>query len=108
MADLLELSARIIDSGVADQPVNRVTNELSEVAPDLALVESFSHCVAFRSEEGIVAFDASGVPGGGGVGGARRAWHDEPVSHLIYTHGHADHVGGSSHFAAAAECDGHD
>ena len=26
----------------------------------------------------------------------------------MYTHGHADHVGGSSFFAAAAERDGHD
>ncbi len=32
MPDLLELSARIIDSGVADVPTNRVTQELSEVA----------------------------------------------------------------------------
>src|SRR5688500_15045488 len=102
MADLLELSARIIDSGVTDQPVNRVTNELSEVADDLAMVESFSHCVAFRSDEGIVAFDASGVHTGEAVVDALRAWHDEPISHLIYTHGHADHVGGSPHFAAAA------
>ena len=32
MADLLTLSSNIIDSGHADQPVNRVTNELSEIA----------------------------------------------------------------------------
>ena len=31
MADLLSLSSRIIDSGVADEPTNRVTQELSEV-----------------------------------------------------------------------------
>ena len=41
MADLLDLSTRIIDSGHTDQPVNRVTNELSEIADDLAVVESF-------------------------------------------------------------------
>ncbi len=46
MADLLGLSARIIDSGSADEAVNRVTQELSELADGVALVESFSHIVA--------------------------------------------------------------
>ena len=32
MADLLDISSRIIDSGVVDQMINRVTNELSELA----------------------------------------------------------------------------
>ena len=31
MADLLSLSAKVVDSGVADGPVNRTTGELSEV-----------------------------------------------------------------------------
>ena len=61
MADLLDLSSRIIDSGHTDQPVNRVTNEWSEIGDGLAMVESFSHCVAVRTNEGIVAFDSSGV-----------------------------------------------
>ena len=107
MADLLELSARIIDSGVADQPVNRVTNELSMLADDLAIVESFSHCVALRTAEGLVAFDTSGVHTGAAVVDSLRTWSDDPVTHLVYTHGHADHVGGSSFFAAAAEREGH-
>ena len=38
MADLLSLSARIIDSGTADEPTNRVTQELSEVADGVAVV----------------------------------------------------------------------
>ena len=45
MADLLDLSAEIIDEQRLDIPVNRVTNELSEVADGLAVVESFSHSV---------------------------------------------------------------
>lgn len=107
MADLLALSARIIDSGVADQPVNRVTQELSELAPDLALVESFSHCAAWDTGEGLVCFDASGVHTGQAVVDAVRTWRTKPVSHLVYTHGHADHVGGSGFFAADAEARGH-
>jgi alkyl sulfatase BDS1-like metallo-beta-lactamase superfamily hydrolase len=107
MPDLLDLSARIIDSGITDQPVNRVTNELSEVADGVAMVESFSHSIAMLTAEGLVAFDASGVHTGAAVASALRAWKDEPISHLVYTHGHADHVGGSSHFAAAAAAAGH-
>lgn len=99
MADLLALSSRIIDSGHTDQPVNRVTNELSEVADGIAMVESFSHCVAVRTEEGLTCFDSSGVLTGQAVRESLRGWCDQRVSHLVYTHGHADHVGGSTFFA---------
>jgi alkyl sulfatase BDS1-like metallo-beta-lactamase superfamily hydrolase len=99
VADLLDISSRIIDSGVVDQPVNRVTNELSELASDLAIVESFSHCVAFDSGDGLVCFDSSGVHTGEAVVAALKAWRPDRVGHLIYTHGHADHVGGSTYFA---------
>jgi len=98
MADLLALSSRIIDSGHADQPVNRVTNELSEVADGIAVVESFSHCVALDTAAGLVCFDASGVQTGEAVRAALGRWRSSRVSHLVYTHGHADHVGGSTFF----------
>jgi alkyl sulfatase BDS1-like metallo-beta-lactamase superfamily hydrolase len=101
MADLLELSSRIIDTGVADEPVNRVTEELSELGDDLAIVESFSHSVVLRTGEGLVAFDASGAQSGRQVVEAIRRWSPKRVSHIVYTHGHIDHVGGSRAFAAA-------
>ncbi len=101
MADLLALSSRIIDSGVADEPVNRITNQLSEVADGLAIVESFSHSVILDAGDGLVAFDASHARTGADVVAAIRGWTPTPVSHLVYTHGHADHVGGSCDFAAA-------
>jgi alkyl sulfatase BDS1-like metallo-beta-lactamase superfamily hydrolase len=103
MGDLIELSTRIIDSGIADEPVNRVTNALSELADDLAIVESFSHCVAWHSAEGLVCFDASGAFTGDAVVASLRSWSRAPVRSLVYTHGHADHVGGSAAFAADAE-----
>ncbi|MEO5724985.1 MAG: alkyl sulfatase dimerization domain-containing protein [Ilumatobacteraceae bacterium] len=106
MADLFDISTRIIDSGQVDTPVNRITNELSELDDGLAIVESFSHCVALRTAEGVVCFDSSGVITGEAVVNALRGWTDDPISHLVYTHGHADHVGGSRFFAAAAERDG--
>ena len=101
MADLLDLSSEIIDEQRLDLPVNRVTNELSEVANGLAVVESFSHSVVVDTGEGLVAFDSSGGATGAAVVEAIRGWNPTPVRHLVYTHGHADHVGGSGHFAAA-------
>ena len=70
MPDLLALSTRIIDEGVVDQPVNRITQELSEIAEGLAIVESFSHVVAFRTDAGLVLFDSSGKLTGRAVVGA--------------------------------------
>ena len=99
MPDLLDISSRIIDSGVVDQPINRVTIELSELADDLAIVESFSHSIAFDSGEGLVCFDSSGVHTGQAVVAALKDWRQQRIGHLIYTHGHADHVGGSTFFA---------
>lgn len=84
-----------------EEPVNRVTHELSEVADGLALVESFSHSIVLDGGDGLVAFDASHAMSGEKVVDAIRDWTSTPVTHLVYTHGHADHVGGSVNFAAA-------
>jgi alkyl sulfatase BDS1-like metallo-beta-lactamase superfamily hydrolase len=107
MPDLLSLSARIIDSGVADEPTNRVTQELSEVGDGVAVVESFSHAVAFATDDGLVVFDASAVFTGAQVVEALRRWSTSAVRNLVYTHGHVDHVGGSGAFVADAAARGH-
>ena len=99
----LELSARMIDSGVVDTPPNRITEELSELADGVALVESFSHVVVVDTGDGLVAFDSSSAKTGGRVVESMRRWSHAPVHTLVYTHGHADHVGGSRDFAADAQ-----
>lgn len=102
MGDLLALSARIIDSGTADEPVNRITQELSEVADGIAVVESFSHSIVFDAGGSLLVFDASGSATGGRVVEQVRRWSSEPVHTVVYTHGHLDHVGGSPAFVADA------
>ncbi len=101
MADLLALSTRIIDEGL-DEPVNRLTFEVSEIADDIALVESFSHVVAFRTDDGLLLFDASLADLAPTVLGALRSWSADPVDTLVYTHGHVDHVGGARAILAEA------
>ena len=92
-ADPVALSSQVIDLGRADEPTNRVSNELSEIEDDIAIVESFSHMVVFRTEDGLVTFDASGAQSGQAVVEALRGWRTDPVHSLVYTHGHLDHVG---------------
>jgi alkyl sulfatase BDS1-like metallo-beta-lactamase superfamily hydrolase len=104
MADLLATSARFIDNDIYEGAglINRPTTELSEVADGIALVEAFSHVVAFRTGDGLVLFDTSLEAFGGGVLKSLRKWSDEPVAHICYTHGHADHVGGTGAFVCEA------
>ncbi|MFM8554345.1 MAG: alkyl sulfatase dimerization domain-containing protein [Acidimicrobiales bacterium] len=107
MADLLALSTKVIDSGVADGPVNRTSGELSEVADGLAMVESFSHTVAWDSGEGLVCFDASHYNSGAAIVSELAKWRPGRIRTLVYTHGHIDHVGGSGAFAAHNRDNGH-
>ena len=103
----LDASKRILDGTDSIFLLNRITNELSELANDLAIVESFSHCVAWDTGDGLICFDASGVGSGEAVVQSLRGWRPSPITNLIYTHGHADHVGGSFAFAADATARGH-
>jgi len=104
--DPLQLSTLTIDSGNITEPVNRITNELTELADGLAIVESFSHTYAIDTADGLCCFDASGAGSGLQVVDALRTWSTEPLSTLIYTHGHADHIGGSFAFAKDVEANG--
>jgi len=101
MAELLALSARIIDEG-SEEPASRITLELSELGTGVAMVESFSNVVVFDAGEGLVLFDASLQPLGRPVMQAIRGWSPDSLHTLVYTHGHVDHVGGAVPMLAEA------
>jgi alkyl sulfatase BDS1-like metallo-beta-lactamase superfamily hydrolase len=102
----LELSARLIETGIVDVQPTRITQELSELADRVALVESFSHVAVIDTGDGLVCFDSSGAQSGRAVVASLRGWSDDPIHTLVYTHGHVDHVGGSRAFAADADTRG--
>ncbi len=100
--DLLALSARLIDEGDDGTPPNRVTTELSEIADGVAVIEAFSHVVLVRSDEGLLVTDTSAEAFGPAAVKSLRAWTDDPIHTILYTHGHVDHVGGAGSFMADA------
>ena len=103
----IDLSTSIIDSGTLDTPANRVTENISELADGVAIVESFSHSLAVATDSGLVVFDTSSANKGAAVVDAMRSWRPDPIDTIVYTHGHLDHVGGSGAFAADADQLGH-
>jgi alkyl sulfatase BDS1-like metallo-beta-lactamase superfamily hydrolase len=110
VADLLAMSAGIIDGTIDARgigPINRINHQLSEIGQGVAMVEAFSHCVLFETDDGLVAFDTSNHLGGSRVVAEVRRWRPERFNTIIYTHGHIDHVGGCGAFMADAEDRGH-
>ena len=99
MADLLSMSADIIDGRVTPEalgPLNRINHQLSELATDLAVVEAFSHCIVFKTDEGLVTFDTSNEHGGKKCVSAIQSWTHDPFHTVVFTHGHIDHAGGAT------------
>ena len=107
MSELIDLSTKIIDSGVLSEPANRITHKLSEVADGISVVEAFSHIWSVDTGDGLVLIDASGVQTRSEGIDAVRTWRSHRVHSLVYTHGHADHVGGSGAILADADARGH-
>ena len=110
MADLFALSNAVIDEGKGMEdigPINRINHQLSPITDGVAVVEAFSHCVLFETDDGLIAFDTSNPAGGARVVEAVRRWRPGRFNTIVYTHGHIDHVGGCGAFIADAAANGH-
>lgn len=108
MADLVAISSSIIDEGAAPAGrINRLNHELSELGDGIAIVEAFSHCVLFETDDGLIAFDTSNDGSGARVVEAVRGWRTDRFNTIVYTHGHLDHVGGCAAFVEDAASRGH-
>jgi alkyl sulfatase BDS1-like metallo-beta-lactamase superfamily hydrolase len=102
---MLARSARIIEGheklamhglfGASDEPA-------AEVADGVAVVEAFSNVVAFKTDRGLALFDVSHEMFAPGARERLRAWADDRVDTVVYTHGHVDHVTGASVFETEA------
>lgn len=106
MADLLALSSRIIDTDTPGADMNRVNQELSDVADGVAIIESFSNIVVFKTDAGLALIDTSLPVTIRGCLKSLRGWSDDPVAGVFYTHGHQDHVGGGRALLEEAETRG--
>lgn len=103
-AEVLERAADAIDRRVMTEPDGRpmglsLPNDglgrTLGLAPGVRMIESFAHVHVIEGANEVVVFDAS-VPDLGGAVGARVADEtDSAVSHVVLTHGHRDHAGGT-------------
>lgn len=88
-------------NGEAFQVITSSQVEFENPHPDVHVAETFiANASWVMTSEGIVVIDTLLYPG---VAGKMKTQIDQtgaPLKYVIYTHGHRDHVGGSSVFAA--------
>jgi alkyl sulfatase BDS1-like metallo-beta-lactamase superfamily hydrolase len=77
-----------------------------EVADRVAFVSSFANATAIATDDGLVLVDVGSFLLSAQVHGAVRQFSNERVSHVVYTHGHVDHVFGVERFEAEASARG--
>ncbi|MFN2543967.1 MAG: alkyl sulfatase dimerization domain-containing protein [Actinomycetota bacterium] len=96
--DLIELADRMW-RGEADVPgLITVSNELTEVADDVAFVWSMANVSAFATDAGLVLIDTGSAFMAGNIHQAVRGWTQDPLHTAVYSHGHIDHVFGVRRF----------
>jgi glyoxylase-like metal-dependent hydrolase (beta-lactamase superfamily II) len=69
-----------------------------EVAERTWFASVFSGATAFETAEGVVLVDTGTKYFGPQIAERIRQRTDEPVTHVIYTHGHVDHAYGTAHW----------
>lgn len=102
MGALLDLSAAILagEASIEDHHPFSPSNELEEVAPGVAFVQSFANVAAVDTGAGLCLVDTGSAFAAGAIHAAVRSWSAERATTAIYTHGHIDHVMGTPAFEA--------
>ncbi|WP_042381150.1 alkyl sulfatase dimerization domain-containing protein [Streptacidiphilus melanogenes] len=79
---------------------------LIPVAAGAAIFAHFANVTAFDTGDGLVLIDSGEWRTAGELHRQVRAWSDAPVTAVVFTHGHVDHVFGVGPFDAEAEAAG--
>ncbi|HEX9993458.1 MAG TPA: alkyl sulfatase dimerization domain-containing protein [Acidimicrobiales bacterium] len=101
---LLERSRRIL-AGEADLDTHpfAVGGVGEAVGDDVFFVPSFANVAALRTRDGLVVVDTGSRELSGSAHEQLRGWTDAPVSTVVFTHGHIDHVFGVERYEAEAD-----
>jgi alkyl sulfatase BDS1-like metallo-beta-lactamase superfamily hydrolase len=79
---------------------------LESVAEGVAQFHAFCNVGLVFGSGAVLLVDTSSAFQGGRAAAALREATDEPIAHVVYTHGHVDHVGGAPAFLASAAARG--
>lgn len=106
MADLLEIAERLWNGeGSTDlgghHPVTQDLG-LAEVAPRTAFNAAFGNICAFATDDGLLLVDTGNQVFAATNHERIREWNAERLTHVVFTHGHIDHVFGLGPFEAEA------
>jgi alkyl sulfatase BDS1-like metallo-beta-lactamase superfamily hydrolase len=106
--DLLELADKLFTGEVPIEEHHPLETNAGpyEVAPRTLFVSSFANSVTFDTGDGLVMIDTGSAFTAAAIHEAVRAWSDSPVSTIVYTHGHVDHVMGAHLYDAEADENG--
>ncbi len=83
----------IASRGLTDDAVHEVTD-------GVGYYPGFGNVMTFRADGELVLFDSGNPAGAQGLHTAVRAWSPDPVSTVVFSHGHIDHVFGVGPFDA--------
>jgi glyoxylase-like metal-dependent hydrolase (beta-lactamase superfamily II) len=75
----------------------------AEVVPGVLMHAQFANCYAVKTDVGLLMIDTGVRSAAEGLHAAVRAWSDQTLHSVIYTHGHIDHVFGLKPFLDAGD-----
>lgn len=105
---LLDLTDRLFAGETSVEDMHPVVSvgELDEVAPGTAFIPAFGNVTAFATDAALVLVDTGNAFLARSNFDKVRGWSRLPLSTVVYTHGHIDHVMGVDPFDEEADAAG--